>query len=82
LVLKRGRRGEAVPLACDVWAIKVPDRFAARTALRAVLAGQEREEGTYRIELDAALTAARDAGIVGEPVQVQPTLAEWNKSGQ
>ena len=82
LVLEAQRRGEVVPIACDAWAIEVPDRFAARGVLRAALAGQEKEEGTYRMGLDTALAAARGAGISGEPVPVQPTLAEWNKSGQ
>lgn len=54
LVLEGGRRGKAVPVACDAWAVEVPERLAA----------------------------ARDAGINGEPVSLQPTLAEWNKSGQ
>lgn len=71
-----------MPVACDASAIEVPDRLAARTALRAALMGQEKEEGTYRIGLDTTLAAARGARISGEPVPVQPTLAEWNKSGQ
>lgn len=82
LALEARGHGEVVPIVCNAWAIEVSDRFVARAALRAALAGQEKEEGTYRIGLDTALTAARGAGISGEPVQVRPALAEWNRSGQ
>ena len=81
-MFEAGRRGEVVPVICDAWAIEVPDRFIARAALRAALTGQEGEEGTYRVGLNAALAAARAVGIGGEPVPVQPTTVEWNPSGQ
>ena len=86
LAFEARRRGEEMLVGCDGWAIEVPDRFAARSAMRAALKGQGGEGGTHRVGLDAALSAAlsaaRDVGIEGTPVPIHPTDEEWNRSGQ
>lgn len=75
------RRDIQLPLVCEAWAIEVSNRFAARTTLRAALAGWEGEENAFRVALSEALDVARKAGLTGEAVSVRPTAAEWNTSG-